>query len=435
MKQFKRMLALLLSVLLLAATVMGCSSDQDEAETKKPSASTTARETEQETTKKIEVKPKPWRTEIPSYETANGKVVDDGLFTEGVYRTRVTGTTRAEYDAYRKKLVAEGFSLYAENEIDLNHHATYTGELSMVHVYYTATKNEVRVLRSSLEDFAEYPLSPVTDGTNVATPLVAMTPANGAGFVFRMRDGSYVIIDGGWGYGADVLYQYLKTNNWRSDGKIVIRAWMITHFHEDHYGNFESFAQKYSKEVKLEYFVSQLDHPERPLQKNDCDRINLALSYFQHAHGTVHLIPQVGQEMYLGEAKFEFLHTQERLYPDYRMSDGNDYSLVAKVTFEGKTFLMMGDCYPSIVGLESTYGSYLKSDYVQAPHHAMGGTSRLFYDLVDADAIMINATASEMEDRLSSWDEGNYGAIQYAVKTKGTKYYVTYEGFRTIAFK
>lgn len=432
MKRITRMVALLLVALLPTVSLMSCSSAQNEDEPKKPlGTSAVSEETEAKTTKTYPPKKKDWRSTIPYFKTENGSVTDDGIFTEGVYRTRVNGATRAEYDAYLEKLESGGFELYAENVIGDNLYATYTSDLAMVHVYYTAMKNEARILRASMEDFVEYPLSPVTDGTKLATPFVAMTPANGAGFVFRMKDGSYVIIDGGWGYGSDALYRYLKENNWRQDGKILIRAWMITHFHEDHYGNFEAFAQKYSNEVKLEYFVAQLDHPDRPLQKTDCDRINLAYSYFQYAHGTKHIVPQVGQEMYLGEAKFEFLHTQERLYPDYRMKDGNDYSLIAKVSFCNKTLLMMGDGYPAIVGLEEAYGSYLKSDYVQAPHHARGGTWPSFYDLVDADAIFVNATALDLKDG----DPEIYGAFQYAINTKRTKYYVTSESFLTIALE
>ena len=91
----------------------------------------------------------------------------------------------------------------------------------------------------------------------------------------------------------------------------------------------------------------------------------------------------------------------------------------------------MGDGYPAIVGLEEEYGSYLKSDYVQAPHHARGGTWPSFYDLVDADAIFVNATALDLKDG----DPKIYGAFQYAINTKRTKYYVTSESFLTIALE
>ncbi len=388
----------------------------------------------------MQMKYEAWKGEIPFYDTADGTVVEDGQFTAEMYRTRVTETTRGEYDTYCAKLVGNGFTLYADNTINGSHYATYTGKRAMAHVYYADDKKEVRILHASMEKFVAYPLAPISDGTKVTDPAATLMSmdytggsqgANGAGFIYTMADGSFVIIDGGWSYDTETFYQWLKANNKRADGKILIRAWMITHFHEDHYGNFESFAQKYADEVTLEYFVVQLDNPEKPLAPRDCERINTAYTCFK---GATYLVPQVGQVMYFGEARFEFLHTQERLYPDYRMTDGNDYSLLAKVTFADKVFLMTGDTYPQprSSDLVAVYGDYLKCDIVQAPHHGMGGTSNAFYDKADADIIFVNTSAPALAERLVSDNMSNYGSLQYVIKTKGTKYYVADNGYQTI---
>ncbi len=381
-----------------------------------------------------------WDNEIPQYEVTKGLVLDDGEFSEEMYRTRVTNTSRAEYDAYRQKLVDNGFVLYSENTINSSHYATYKGKKTSVHVYYREQFKEARVLRAPVERMVDYLLEPVADEV-VTTPSVALMSVacyglyqgdNGAGFVFTMPDGSYVIIDGGYGVDTDTLYRYLRANNKRADGEILIRAWMITHYHEDHYGNFVNFAKSYAKAVKLEYFVANFDGGEQCISPQDRERVNSVVPGFE---GVKYIVPQVGQVMYFGETKFEFLHTQERLYPNYRRSDANDHSLVAKVTFRGKTFMMMGDAYPIISGIDAEYGSYLKSDFVQAPHHGMGGTSNRFYDLVDADYAFINTSTEHLAERLASKDYGNYGALQYLIKTLKTPYSVASGGYQIITLE
>ena len=67
-----------------------------------------------------------WIIEIPRYETKIGTVIDDGIFTEDMYRTRVANTTREEYEAYCKLLATNGYSLYANHSIRESRYPTPT---------------------------------------------------------------------------------------------------------------------------------------------------------------------------------------------------------------------------------------------------------------------------------------------------------------------
>ena len=386
------------------------------------------------------------------YNTQYGTFYHEGDVADGVYRVRVTGTNRTEYNTYIQKLQELGYTLYGSNTINNSAYNTYISSKNIIHAYFEADKSTTRILYTDEKELMSYLTVPVTDSANagVATPSVTLMSmdysgakqgANGAGFVFTMSDGSFVIVDGGWSYDTDTLYNWLSQNNKRRDGKILIRAWIITHPHEDHYGNFESFASKYANNVTLEYFVANLGGDlsgklHAHSNPNCVRRIYAAVSIFERSQNTKYIVPQVGQIMYFGEMKLEFLHTQERLYPDYRTTDGNDYSLVFKAVFANKTFLMTGDAYPQPASsdLVAVYGNYLKSDYVQAPHHGMGGTSTTFYDKVDADYIFVNTSADALAERLVSSSYGNYGALQYVINTLRTPYYVADNGYQTIKF-
>ncbi len=376
-----------------------------------------------------------WQGEVPQY-TTSGTVGTAVEVTDRIWRKLITGTSRAEYDSYRNTLVSKGYTLYAENTINSNHYATYKNEGSMVHVYYEAQKNRARVIYAPIGVMVDYDLLPVSDGTNVATPALTLfsldyttsnqlTGNNGMGFVYTMSDGSYVIIDGGWGADTDSLYQFLRNNNKRADGKILIRAWLISHYHEDHYGNFENFATKYADKVTLENFVANFDASASALQPSDLKRVETALAKFTGKQDTKYVVPQAGQKMYFGEAQFEFLHTQELLYPDCASRNGNNLSLVAKITFMGKTMLMTADAYPGTghIPLENMYGSYLKSDYVQTPHHGYEVTGDSFYDLVDAEFAFVTTSDEECERRVSlGASNANYAGLHHLIAELKTPY-------------
>ena len=95
-----------------------------------------------------------------------------------------------------------------------------------------------------------------------------------------------------------------------------------------------------------------------------------------------------GQELVLGDMTVEVLYTPA----DLRQGDLNDYndaSLVMRLSVNGKTLLMTGDAATATWKLlASKYGSFLKSDYLQVPHHgAAGGGTVAAYDLIDPDVL------------------------------------------------
>lgn len=379
-----------------------------------------------------------WMNEIPEYTGGNTEKILE--FADGMYQIYVSDTTDAEYGAYRGALEGAGYVLYAENQIGKNRYATYTGGESVVHAYWLDAQKTVRILISEKVGTELFPKDAVEDAA-VCDPLLTQMDMdyesqfakdNGMGFIFTLRDGSYIIIDGGYATETETLYRFLRDNNKRADGKILIRAWMISHPHLDHYGNFVEFSKTHALDVTLERMIGH------PAKENLTDnggsyrewQNNILLSLKNFA-GAKLVVPLTGQKMMLGNVEFEFYYTPEMMYPE-EIADSNNTSLACRITFEGQTILLPGDAQRSVVSLlVENYGEALKSDFVQAPHHGLSGGSKAFYALVDPSYVFFATAQDKYEERIKS----DYAANSYLLHELHVKEcFVADGGYHTLRF-
>ena len=138
--------------------------------------------------------------------------------------------------------------------------ATYVKGDAMMHVYWIGGEiNELCIVNSKTAARALPPVTPeVTTGENdtIVTQMRALerdnsTNLNGMGYVVKLADGSFIIYDGGYAVRLEELWDTLTTLNGGEEG-IVIRAWLVTHAHGDHYPCFLAFASTYASKVTLE---------------------------------------------------------------------------------------------------------------------------------------------------------------------------------------
>lgn len=360
-----------------------------------------------------------WCRGIPTYE--GGELESIGEFASGYFRIFLTDTAKSDFDAYLAKLAASGFRSYQTNAIDGNSYATYRSEKAMVHAYYLPAVREAHILVAPASLAAEYPIA-ANAGAEVTDRSVAMMTMhyekqeandNGMGFVYTLADGSYVVLDGGYKYEAEELYEYLAANNKRGDGKILIRAWLITHPHEDHYGNFIEFTKTHAPDVTLEYFLAQFD---LELQGNNStvDKIVKSVeSCIRSYRGAKYVVPLAGQKMVFGDLEMEFLYTAEMLCPE-TSEDANNHSLTFRVTYGDHTFLFTGDiCSLAINRICRLYPTALKCDFLQIPHHGYnGGASTRFFDLTDPTYVFFATAQDKYEERVK-----NHYTLSYLVNS------------------
>ncbi|MBQ9086948.1 MAG: MBL fold metallo-hydrolase [Clostridia bacterium] len=379
-----------------------------------------------------------WADTIPAFPENGGTLHSVAEFAEGLYRIYITGTTEDQYNAYEQILEDNGYKMYSVNKIGSNLYRTYKGSECMIHMYFNNTKREIRILAGDVDEMVDYDLAPVTDGTIIDPSWTLLAPdysaqpggENGMGLIFTMKDGSFVIVDGGWGYDTKGLYDYLVANNRRDDG-ILIRAWIITHPHEDHYGNVVKFSNSYASKVKVEKFVAQFAVGPYAVNGSADDDIAIILPALEKFEGAELLVPQVGQKMYFGELEMEFLYTVECLYPAANIGDANNHSLCAKMNFYGKDILMMGDSFQAVCNyLVNTYGSYIQSDYLQVPHHNGNGGNSNFYQTVRPSTILVTTTQSKYDRTVANSDEPLYFLVKSLSCVKNV--YVADNGYKTI---
>jgi len=217
----------------------------------------------------------------------------------------------------------------------------------------------------------------------------------GNSYVVRLCDGRFVIFDGGWEFepDADKLYKVLCE---QSDGSVpTIAAWFMTHAHIDHYRCYLVFNEKYGDKVKIERFLYNFPDPDI----NDAERLPLLLSQDEYIHigrlndavkatGAAFFRPHSGQVYRFGGAVFEVLSTPDDVFRT-PMRDCNTASLVIKMTIAGQTTLFSADAYYRGEKLGERYGTFLKSDILQLPHHGFGGGDEETYRLIDPQTVLV----------------------------------------------
>lgn len=308
------------------------------------------------------------------------------------------------YNSYLQLLSDNGYTEYYDREVSENNFAGYCKGVEAVWVYYLGNTSELRVI---LEPYTALPTF-TADGEKVTEASLTQfgffyesynsNTANGMSYIITLEDGRYIIIDGGYeqtnSYGlSEKLYNYLEANNKRSDGKIVIAAWILTHSHSDHYQTFERFGKNYGDQVTLEYVLCNIPTDIAVADTTNKDtylyrKMDSLMSYYP---GSKEYTLHTGFEFSVGGVSVEILSTYEDIYPN-ALEEMNDTCLTFRVTFnEGDTdeatAIFLADIYRVHANrLVEMWGDYLKTNIVQVAHHGWdNGGSQALYEKINAD--------------------------------------------------
>ena len=329
------------------------------------------------------------------------------------------GTAEA-FNAYTAKLEQKGYTKTMENTIGSSLYRAYKNDKYAVYVYYTDAESTIRMIGATLTNARQPAFETVAADGSVAAKLAVInmdyagqpSKDNGMGLVFTLDDGSYLIYDSGYNANdAKTLYNYLKDNNKRTDGKIVIAGWFVTHGHEDHYGALEQFSSLYSSKVTVKTFYF---NPVTWANETDT-MLTLGNTLKRKFDGCTLATPHTGMKIQIRNAVVEVLYTHEDRMPK-AINSLNDASVVSRVTVGGKTVLITGDIqqtFPSDI-LVKNFGSYLKSDIFQVPHHGDSGGTKALYALVDPSAVIYCTAQNKFDVRkLATWPPHNIPAPNY----------------------
>lgn len=229
-----------------------------------------------------------------------------------------------------------------------------------------------------------------TKGYILAASSVNDRHANGLSIIYQLKDGSFMVYDGGCPSVGELLYKTLKE---LSGGDVCVSTWVMTHAHGDHFGALNYMLQNGLTDITV-----------KEIWFNPADGIGESLikKWAEYLPDTPVRSFKLGEKAKVGEIDVQVICTPDKLLeydPNaFAVTDGsNNAGIVTKLTIGTKTVLMSGDIGP--IGwnymMEHKAEYPLKSDYLQIPHHGVhnSGTDEAYAE-VDPEYLVIPAGLS-----------------------------------------
>ncbi len=208
----------------------------------------------------------------------------------------------------------------------------------------------------------------------------------GMGYVLRLTDGRFVIIDGSMHEPgeAEHLYDVLCTQN-ATDTKPVIAAWFFSHPHDDHIGSFIDFCAQFAAQIHIERLIYNFPSKEVCPGVPDVPAFDAAVMSLAD---TERITAKAGQQYRFADSVFDILLTQEDICPS--ISNVNDSSMVVRTEIAGHRIMWLGDA--QTVAAEHLLKKYtpkqLQCDILQVGHHGYGGGSDALYRTIDPETLL-----------------------------------------------
>lgn len=370
---------------------------------------------------------------------------------EKTYITKASNVSLSNYNSYIDTLLNSGFVKYSENAIDGNSFATLVNKKTTVTAYYIKNEATIRVIAEPIGDLYPREKDNVYIDYKKQNLLTAIKgdkslEESSMSYVIRLDDGSFIIIDGGTGTGLDPsnLWKTLKAQTLNGE-KPVISAWIFTHCHEDHIGNFSVFSEQYHDSVIVERIYYNFQTEEDILKGNGAVMVtDPSEKYVPYRYNNFKKViktyysdvpkvtPHTGDKYYIKNAVIDILYTHEDQVPDV-IKTMNNSSTVFRIDINGQSMLITGDIESGTIldKIVARYPNYVKCDFVQAPHH--GITNHLpFYQAVNPTYFLlpINHTGyNTVLDNENGKNPANYWLAHESTKMR----HVITPGGRTVS--
>ena len=330
---------------------------------------------------------------IPSFDS--GEKTGIFLSSDSTEIIRFEKTSADDFTGYVNKLTGSGYRVYDEHKIENNRFATLVSETLTVNLSWFEKTGTMRIVADErgelcpLDDKCEKVCDSLITGMQGETVVAE----EGMGYIIRLADGSFFIIDGGMGdpdhVDSDKLMGILNAQKPKGTEKPVIAAWIFSHLHGDHIGVFNCFSIDHHNDVVLEKLIYNFPKEEETAESNSPYMLDDSIyrwTQFKKCLAEYYsdvpvLKVHTGNRFQVRNAAFEVMFTLDDLYPASILNGNgmNECSLLLKMTLEDQTYLWTGDfgfIANDLALLE--YDKALSCDFLQLAHHGMNGTKELY---------------------------------------------------------
>lgn len=343
---------------------------------------------------------------IPHYGSTKNKVQLIDLADKS-YMLYVPSTTKKDFSEYLNSLTEQGFTEFSHRTAGkYMTYATYCNEETILHISFNSSTSEARIASDKAYDmtiFTEQEYEKVCEPTvSLVGQEVEVSTGwiyNALCLVFRLEDGRFIIVDGGYGqFSVNKLYKTLRSLH-VNEGKITIAAWIFTHPHSDHTGAFTELTNtSIKRRIVVENFIH---HFASDAQHNAFGSFGTAKTTRTAMRGyrNANIIKaHSGQVIKAGGMEIEMLFTYADMEPQ-KLDEMNTTSLVFRVTTYDNSIMVLGDASNrSLNYLIDTYGDYMESDMVQIAHHGYNGVAEA-YSCINADVVLFPGGVNQFYGR------------------------------------
>ena len=316
----------------------------------------------------------------------------------------------SDFEAIRAAVEEEGFSVLYDRTVNKNRFVMLCKDQVKVHLSFIECIDEIRVLIGEGGAFVT-----ACGDLNACgkTDLYLMhmdytnqySHDNGLGMISKLADGSFLIVDGGWGRDAANLIDYLEANAPAGE-KPVVSLWMITHSHEDHYGNFREVMNSFADRLEIKNLLFGAP-PKGVFTRGDyLDRFLLeGAPAIAAQYNIPWTVPTVGQVIELPGVTMEILYTGESYYP-HHMHDDNNASVACMLTYHqynDTKVLVCGDLSDNSLNyMVMLMEDVLKCDILQVPHHGCSGGTKQCFDASDPRVALFSTAEDKYYERIAT---------------------------------
>ena len=345
-----------------------------------------------------------------------------------------------EYNAYIAKLEANGYTKYTSNDMSGNLFTTLYNSETTLNVGFYKPYDECRIIMEPFSEKTLIGLESDNKYTAVTTSQITMLgceykessgsyKGNGLSLLFRLADGSFVIVDGGHttnsAWWADNLIKTIEEQaaGYAKGKDIRIAAWFVSHAHGDHMGMMRKEASKFASKFTVERVIANLMSEEELAKSlasshggNFGSGDGTATNYVRQAAKTLGaemISCHTGQRFYFGDTVFEILYTVDDYVPNITNALNTSTILVRAITTDAKgnksTVMVMGDVTgPAMARCNKLYGNDMRCEVVQVAHHG--------YSTWGNDSA-IATSYKYMSPEIVLWPQGSHAFPNYKEKS------------------